>query len=194
MSPNAEVYFLIIDVGNDEKVMSTIRERERQFFQKGFEKIIGIRDMYCARYRQHSTTICDEVTQQFIDGHNKVVQEMTNSERIIICFAIMEAEAWFVSMHTLLKKVDPALTVEYIKSRLGFDLSAVDPQTTFFHPSDELRMIVELVGLTYRKSEREVEMITSRVDLDDLKTGTEGGKCSTLKKFADEMDLCSAVS
>lgn len=193
-NPDAELDFLIIDVGNDEAVMDTIKERERHFFEKGFEKIIGIRDMYCAKYRKRSRIISDEVIQDFIDAQNKVVQELTNRENIAMCFAIMETEAWFISMHTLLQKVDPALTIEYIKSKLGFDLQVIDPQQVFFHPSDELKKILGLVGRTYTKSKHEVEMVTSGLDLDDLEMGTKNGKCSSFKKFLDEIELYSTVS
>ncbi|HME42328.1 MAG TPA: DUF4276 family protein [Syntrophorhabdales bacterium] len=189
IGPNAEFHFLIVDVGNDESVMSAITERERYYFEKGFEKIIGIRDMYCARYRKRSKVICDEVTKQFIDGHNEVVQGMKNPERIVICFSVMEIEAWFISMHTLLQKVDSVLTVEYIESRLGFNLRSIDPQRLFFHPSDELSKILELCGRTYAKSRGDVEMVTSRVDMQDVGSGTEGGRCASLKEFLDQIAL-----
>lgn len=193
-NPNAEFYFVIVDVGNDESVMSIIKEREQHYCEEGFEKIIGIRDMYSARYRERSSIICDKVTQQFIGAHNKVVQGLKNCERIAICFAIMETEAWFISMHTLLNKMNPALTVEYIENRLGFNLRTIDPQGLFFHPSDELRKILQLVGRTYTKSESDVEALTAQVDLYDLEMGTDGGKCDSLKGFLDEINLYPAAS
>ncbi len=193
-NPRAEFYFLIVDVGNDESVMTTIKERERSYFEKGFEKIIGIRDMYCAQYRARSRIICDEVSQQFIEAHNRVVQGLKNCDHIVICFAIMEIETWFIAMYTLLQKVDSALTVEYIKSKLGFNLRAIDPQRVFFHPSDELRKILELVGKTYGKSKHEIEMLTSRVDLNDVEMGIQDERCGSLKGFFGEIDSHFAAS
>ena len=59
-------------------------------------------------------------------------------------------------MHTLLKKLDTALTVEYIENRLGFNLRTADPQGLFFHPADALKKIFQLVGRSHTKSERDV--------------------------------------
>ena len=51
---NAKVYFLVIDVGNDEKVLTHIKERERGLFESGFERVIGLRDMYSGEYDKKS--------------------------------------------------------------------------------------------------------------------------------------------
>jgi hypothetical protein len=193
-NPNAEFHFQILDVGNDERLMTIIKEREQYYFDKGFEKIIGIRDMYSAHYRERSHTICDEVNGQFTDAANRVVQELKNCDSIVICFAIMEIEAWVISMYSLLEKVNPVLTVEYIDSKLGFNLRDIDPQHRFFHPSDELKNILKLVGQNYRKSQHDTEKLTSRVDLDDVEAGIRGGKCTSFKGFLDEISLCYTMS
>lgn len=47
---NAEILFLIINVGNDETVLSAIKDRENDLINKGYEKIIALRDMYSENY------------------------------------------------------------------------------------------------------------------------------------------------
>lgn len=47
---NAEILFLIINVGNDETVLGAIKDRENDLINKGYEKIIALRDMYSENY------------------------------------------------------------------------------------------------------------------------------------------------
>ncbi|HNS14434.1 MAG TPA: hypothetical protein PKM08_03790, partial [Syntrophorhabdaceae bacterium] len=57
-----------------------------------------------------------------------------------------------------------------------------------FHPSDELRKILGLVGKTYEKSKHEIEMLTSRVDLNDVEMGINNERCGSFKGFLGEID------
>jgi uncharacterized protein YegL len=69
-NPNAEVHFKIINVGNDEKVLDAIEENESQLLKQGFNKIIGLRDMYSKAYRKKSKKVIDnDVTRQFIEAY-----------------------------------------------------------------------------------------------------------------------------
>ena len=51
---NAAFYFQILNIGNDQKVISSILKREKYLFSKehGFHKIVGLRDMYSKEYRE----------------------------------------------------------------------------------------------------------------------------------------------
>jgi hypothetical protein len=123
-NPDAQFHFQIINVGNDNAVLSRILRREKQMWSAGYERIIGLRDMYSKAYRDFSSQIDHEITQRFIDGHNEIVRSQSECpEKIMICFAIMEIEAWFLGMYQIFEKLDKSLTAEYIKAQTGIDLT-----------------------------------------------------------------------
>jgi len=49
-SSDAEFHFQIVNVGNDTAVLQRILEREKHMWNSGYEKIIGLRDMYSQIY------------------------------------------------------------------------------------------------------------------------------------------------
>lgn len=54
--PNAQIHYLIVNVGTDERVLSAIIDRYEKFVNQGFE-IVGLRDMYSAEYRKNPITL-----------------------------------------------------------------------------------------------------------------------------------------
>ena len=134
-NPHAEMSFLIVNVGQDEKVLSEIKEREEDLIKQGFDRIIGLRDMYSEKYLKRSPNgINNSVTKAFIDGWNSTIQMMSKPWKIRMHIAIMELEAWFLGMYNIFERIDGKLTVEYIADKLGFNLKSIDPQKEFFHP------------------------------------------------------------
>ena len=169
MNENAEIHFFIVDVGNDEKVLSAVKEREKSLFESGYEKIIALRDMYSKKYSKRSPRRIDEnVTRAFIENAHKTIEEMSEPARIKMHFAIMELEAWFLGMYSIFPKINDRLIVEHIGDKLGFNLSIIDPQTEFFKPTDIVDNILQLVGLRYKKSEHDVESICSKINTNDF--------------------------
>jgi len=182
------VHFLIGNVGKDNSVVSAIRERERKLFQRGFIEIIGLRDMYCQAYHKRSPGIIrNELSRQFIDNHNNVIQMMSKPDHIHLFFSIMELEAWFLSMYGIFKKIEPILTPEHIEDQLGYNLREIDPQTAFYRPSNTIRDVLALCGERYTKSADEIEKITQAIDIDDIRSGFENDRCQSLKDFYDKI-------
>jgi hypothetical protein len=52
-------------------------------------------------------------------GANKSIAMMSRPNKIHFHFAIMELEAWWLCMYTLLTKIDNRLTVELIAEQFG---------------------------------------------------------------------------
>jgi hypothetical protein len=166
-NPHAEVCFLIVNVGQDEKVLSAIKEREEDLIKKGFERIIGLRDMYSGEYSKRSPREIDNrVTREFIDGLNSTIQKMSEPSKIRMHIAIMELEAWFLGMYDIFGKINSRLSVDYIEEELGFNLAEIDPQTQFFKPAEEVNRIFQLIG-----------------DPDAF----NNGRCSSFREFYEEM-------
>lgn len=187
-SRDAKAHFFILNVGNDEKVLSAIKEREHVFFQRGYKKIIGLRDMYSGKYRKRSLGKIDEtVTRAFIENAHNEIAKMSEPTRIKLHFAIMELEAWFLGMYNIFELLNPLLGINYIEENLGFDLSAIDPQVTFFKPADTVGDILQLINSRYKKSYADVESICSKIEKAGFSNAFENGKCASFKNFYDEI-------
>ncbi len=175
---NATIHYLIVDVGNDVRVMSAILERQESLISKGYNVIIGLRDMYSDAYLKRSRIIDDSVTNSFISKHNETIKGMSNHDKIFIFFAIMELESWLLSMYRLLERFNPTLNCEHIERELGFDLSKINPETKFFHPTSTFKNILSLAGKTYKKSKDQMESILSNMIREDIDDALEEGRCS----------------
>ena len=192
-NPCVEIHFMIINVHGDEAVMSTIEEREKSLIEKGgFERIIGLRDMYSEKYDKLANgTINDAVSSQIIRSNKSKIQQMNYHDRIKLYFAIMEVEAWFLGMYSLFQKIDKNLTVDHIKQKLGIDLKAIDPQEAFYKPSHQLNSVIELRGGKYSKKKTEVESICCKMESKDFENARENGRCKCFDDFYKEIMSCS---
>jgi len=179
---NAKFHFLIINACGDEKVLSVIIERIDNLRTVGYEKFIGIRDMYCEVYKKRSPAIDEALNQQLIDAVNKRIQSMDDPDQIFMYFSIMEIEAWILSMYNLFSRINQKLTLEYIKQELGYNLRNIDPQKVFYKPSDEVDNIFKLIALRYDKHYSEIESICSKMDTTDFQDAKANGRC---KNFAE---------
>jgi len=187
--PDPLFHFLIVNVANDARVITAIREREQGLWKQGYEAIIGLRDMYSAAYRTLASEIDDSVTNKFIQGHEEaIIQTMVKPEKIQVYFAIMEFEAWLLAMYSLFAKIDPDLTVDFIAEKLDFNLKKISPQTEFFHPTNVVERIFRLVGKTYAKSRDEMESISNMIDDQDIRHALETGKCDSFASFWNRLN------
>lgn len=188
-NPTAEIHFQIVNVGNDNAVLKRILHREQFMWNSGYEKIIGLRDMYSEAYREESQKIDNAVTQRFIEGADKTIKDKARfPEKIVMCFAIMEVEAWFLAMYEVFEKLDSHLTVEYIKEKTDIDLKNADPETEFFHPANQMEAIYQLAGMRYDKHKRDIEAIARYLGKDDYQNLLESDKCNAFNRFCNSLE------
>ena len=100
----------------------------------------------------------------------------------------MELEAWFLGMYNLYTKINKNLTVENIKVKLSIDLRKIDPQKEIYKPSSEINKIFNLVGMNYKKSVDFLEMITSKMEIEDFGNAVENGRCENFKILQDQIN------
>lgn len=189
-SPNAKISFRIINVQNDGRVLSAIRDREKSLFEHGYEKIIGLRDMYCEFYdKKTHGRISELISKQIIDANINEVNKMSNPNKISMFYSIMELEAWFLSMYSIFPKIDDFLSIEYIEKKLGYNLRDIDPQKEFYRPSIILSEIFKLRGLKYDKSVNSIEKIMAKMNNDDFEIALADGRCRSFSDFYNEIKL-----
>lgn len=188
-NPNASVYYLLINVGTDEKVLSAIIERYEQYLEQGFE-VIGLRDMYSERYEKKSATkiINQNINDYFRNLDQEQIQRLRNPERIHLFFAVMEFESWLLGLYNFMERLDPSLTAENINQQLGFNLETIDPETVFFHPSNNLKSILNLANIRYAKHIGDIEGFVSHIMLDDFKSLIESNRCNSFMLLFNEIE------
>ena len=187
---DASHHYMIINVGNDNSVLSNMKSRINGLYKKGFDKVVGLRDMYSETYLKKNNnrrTINPELIKLFMESSQEEIKGMAYAERIKFCWAIMEVEAWFLGMKHLFESVNPVLTSDYIKSQLGYDLEKSDPETTYCHPAKVVGEIMGLVGKQYRKRESEIKSLVSYLTKEHYEGLMDSEVCSTFTSYAKEL-------
>ncbi|SEW40281.1 protein of unknown function [Chitinophaga sp. YR573] len=184
---HADHYFQIINVGSDQSVLTRILKREPQMKNAGFERIIGLRDMYSGEYRNlvKNQKIDDKINQKFIEGHRSQIK----SDNIFFSFAIMEIETWLLGLRKSFERMDNRLTPAFIHQHLGFDLNVDDPENIFFHPADNVEEIFKLVGQKYSKSKGDINALVSHIEKDDYLELLGSDKCQSFKEFYEYLQI-----
>lgn len=183
----SEVHFQIVNVGNDDRVLTHILKSEENLYKEGFDKIVGVRDMYSREYKKFSPKRIDEdLSAEIISNVKEEIDGAQRPQNIKFFFSIMEIESWIVAMYNLFEKIDEKLTLDHISNKLKYDLKKIDPQKVFFKPSSTLKSILSLAGLHYDKHLGEVENLCKNMDDLDYLDAIEDNRCFNFKIFLDD--------
>jgi hypothetical protein len=191
--PNTEAkfHFQIINVGSDTSVLQRILKREQLLWNAGYERIIGLRDMYSSDYieaMKQPREIKPELNRKFIEGTNKTLeQKAIKPQNIKFHFAIMELEAWFLGITKLWEH--KGINNQIITEKLGFDLSGIDPETTFLHPAETIKDILKIINEPYRKQASEVESLVSYIEKQDFEDLQNSQKCTSFREFTSNLTI-----
>jgi Domain of unknown function (DUF4276) len=185
-NPNAKYHFRIINVGGDKNVLDDIIEDEIKLRNIGYEKIIGLRDMFSEEYKKkvkQPMRIDNDEIQKFIMSANKRIERDTKfPQNIKLHFAIMEIEAWFLGISNLWQR--KGLSSQAIKEKIKVDLSTIDPETTFVHPTEIIKSILKTINESYDKHAGQVESLVGKITKQDFEDLQNSQKCNSFKKFA----------
>jgi hypothetical protein len=168
-------YVLIRDSGGDGQVKSDIREHCEFLAERGYLKILGLRDVFPAEYKDIP----------------KILQVLkyampTKYIPIQILLAIMEIEAWFLAETSHFAKIDSSLTIDVVKNKLGIDPSTQEVET-ISNPAKELYEIYQLAGCAYNKRKDNCERTVEALDYSNIYVILKD-KINGLGKFIDEID------
>lgn len=151
-SSACEYYVLILNCQGDHQVATRIAEEHRSFSGMGYEKLIGIRDVRPTF--QHSDIPRLEATLR-----KGIDQSLIPAEIIL---SIMEIESVFLGEATHFERIDPALTVDAIKSKLGFDPVSGDMELRT-EPAADLANCYAIAGKAYTK-----QLVQDTIDVLDF--------------------------
>lgn len=183
-------YYMIVNVGNDNSVLSKIISRADGLYKKGYTKIIGLRDVYGDIYKKHNKgqrNINHTIISKLESAAQYQISNTSSPQNIKLFFAIMEVEAWFLGFNNIFKNIDTALSNEFIKSKLKYDLENNDPETTYYHPAKIIGDIYNLVELKYDKHKSDVSPLICSLEKDDYCYLIDSPKCSSFTSFAQEL-------
>lgn len=184
-NPSASNYFEIINVGMDGSVLTRLLRREKLLWAAGFHRIIGLRDMYSKDYRSIVKDIDATTIHLFIEGHRKQIDSSAiQPSNIGFHFAIMETEAWVLGLYNCFVHLDRRLTPSFLSHHFGRDVSTIDPETTWFHPANELKKLYGLVGRNYHKSKSDVNAILGKASKEDFAALFESTHCQSFTEFS----------
>lgn len=148
-------YVLILNCQGDHQVKTRMMEEHCSFSRLGYEKIIGIRDV-------RPTFQYSEIPRLEGSLNGGFDAALIPAEIIL---SVMEIESLFLGETTHFEKVEPALTVEAIKSTLGFDPTIEDMQLRPA-PADDLANCYAIVGKVYDKMH--VQVTIDALDFDRI--------------------------
>ncbi len=134
-----QFYVLIVDCGGDDAVKSKICDEYDSLAAKGYQTIIGIRDVR-------------PILRADIPKLERGLPLRVKTKPIEVEFilSIMEIEAWFMAEHMHFNAIDVRLTPPFIQAIMGFDPS-LDDMAQLDEPADDLNRIYSLVGDSYQK-------------------------------------------
>ncbi|QGZ92693.1 hypothetical protein [Microcystis aeruginosa] len=176
----APFFILLYDCGCDSHVLSDIKKQHNSLTNNGYEKILGLRDLYPEPLENRTKV------ENGIKGFLKTLLQ-NKGIPISIILVIMEIEAWFLGEYSFLTKIDSCLTSNFILHNLGFDLNALDVEQ-IPHPSQVLDSIYQLIQRSYDKSERTVEEIASLLNYEFMYLHLVE-KIKQLKQLIDAINL-----
>lgn len=135
-----EFYVLIVDCGGDRQVKTRIVDEHEALSRQGYFKIIGLRDV------RPDYSLAD--VPKLEAGLRKYIR--TSLVPVEFVLAIMEIEAWFISEATHFERIEPSITIDAIRSSLGFDPES-DDICLRPNPAGDLDACYQLAGISYEK-------------------------------------------
>lgn len=186
INPEADYHYQIVNVGNDNRVLSWLLDRVDGLKREGYELIVGLRDMYGQYYRKKSSVIDLELNKQIISAAYEEIQErlQKNAAMVSFHFAIMEIEAWMLAMYPSLLKKFPAISEDDLNNIYNIE---DDVEQTIYHPADTLNKVFNIVGSTYEKHKSDANSIVGFMEKEDFEVLLESGKSQTFKNFVNAL-------
>jgi hypothetical protein len=133
-------YLLIVDCGGEHLVPQRIREEHENLSQKGYETIVGIRDVY----PNFTKADIPKLRQGLKYGIK------TSLAPVEFILSVMEIEAWFLAEHNHFPLIHPSITTDSIKQQFGFDLE-MDELSDRENPAKDMIDAYSIGGKEYKK-------------------------------------------
>lgn len=178
-------YYQIVNVNNDDLVVSKLKKDIPNLAKQGYEIIIGLRDVFGEGYKaliQNQEIDLDLIRQMHDAQYDQIKNDCAD---IRLHFAIMEYEAWMLALidkFIISKGGDPAEA--FADAVVDHDS---DFETTVFHPYNKVQKILQSIGEHYGKHEGDHLSFLSCLSKDDYERLRNSNRCASFKSFVDSL-------
>ena len=175
ITSDTKYYILIYSCGGDANVRSYIQDQRQSLINSGYQKVIGIRDVYPA--------LRAEIPMLIAGLYYALPQAQLP---IIFILNVMEMEATFLAEHTHFSRINAGINPALIQANLGFH-----PQNDNMElrnmPSQDLNNSYGLVGDTYVKTDVSIDRTTNALNYAEIYFDTRG-RVNSLNLLLNEID------
>lgn len=180
---HARIHFILYDAANDIRVLSIIRSNAPAMLSKGYY-VYGLRDMFSSVYSEESNgKINNAVTNktiQSIEGNLQTIYN-GNDNRLKMFFSVMEIEAWYLGLTTVLSLM--GIDINKAGQILSLDLLTIDPEKIFFKPKTKLKLIYENITSNNYDEVKFANKMCKYLTKEHLELMSNSGKNSHFKKL-----------
>lgn len=182
---NSKNFYQIINVNNDVLVNSRLRKDSPGLIKKGFDVVIGLRDVYGDEYKL-LTSNARIVDPQKIESLHTLQTAAIGHEDIDcrLHFAIMEFEAWMLALIENYIKANNLNPSEVFRAhKIDSDINVEE----IYHPFPFVKKIFEHCGGSYQKHESDTYTFLSTLSVEDYENLRRSGRCPSFTTFLDSL-------
>ena len=178
-------YYQIVNVNNDDLVVSKLKKDIPNLAKQGYEIIIGLRDVFGEGYKaliQNQEIDLDLIREMHDVQYDQIKNDCAD---IRLHFAIMEYEAWMLALidnFIISKGGNP----DSVFKSVGIDYNS-DFEKTVFHPYIKVEKIFQSIGEHYGKHESDYYSFLNTLTKTDYETLRNSNRCVSFKLFIDSL-------
>lgn len=184
---NSTNYYQIVNVNNDNFVISKLNKDIPGLLASGYGVILGLKDVFGEAYKRLMKN------QRVIDRarieHMYATQMGSINSQGSDCrlhFAIMEYEAWMLALIENYV-TNKGKNLAEIYQQIGIDLTTCDPEHSIYHPFPRVKEIFQACGEDYHKHGGDSFSFLSTLTVDDYERLRHSGRCASFAKFLDSL-------
>lgn len=184
---NSANYYQIVNVNNDNFVISKLNKDIPGLLANGYDVILGLKDVFGDAYKRllNNQRVIDRARIE----HLFAVQANSINAQNGDCrlhFAIMEYEAWMLALIENYV-TNKGQAIADICQQIGVDLTTCDPENDVYHPFPLAKRIFQACGEDYHKHGGESYSFLSTLSVDDYERLRHSGRCASFSKFLDSL-------
>lgn len=185
---NSADYYQIVNVNNDNLVISKLRKDIPSLLAQGYSVILGLRDVFGDTYKQVTANqpVIDRAKIQQMHAEQTLAINAPAGSDCRLYFAIMEYEAWILALienYIVSKGQD----VGEIVGQIGVDITSDDLETSVYHPYPLAQKIFQACGEDYHKHGKESFSFLSTLTVADYEQLRHSSRCESYTKFINSL-------
>lgn len=178
---DSQNYYQIVNVNNDSLVISKISKSINDLKAKGFDIIIGLKDVYSEAYNLLCKNNPEVNTEKIHQLHSLQISPLTDRGiDVRLHFAVMEFEAWILAL------------MKYYARHKGLDLSELyrtanriqtEPVEEIYHPYPVVKKLFQSIDRDYNKAEKDLQSFLAVLTWNDYEDLHQSGVSPSYSSF-----------